>query len=89
MLFSPSSGNITVWRYSMPAIKSLERGTSFGSMANSLRLFLGLTRQEIAEIAGVTREEVDLFEHNFPVRLDARRKLLKALWAIKARDHKC
>jgi transcriptional regulator with XRE-family HTH domain len=44
---------------------------------------LHLTQQELANMAGVSLEEIDLFEHNLPVRLDARRKLLKELWAAR------
>ncbi len=56
---------------------------ALGFKARKLRVFLQLTPQELANIAGVTTEEVDLFEHNLPVRLDAKRKLLKELWARK------
>jgi len=44
---------------------------------------LKLTQQELAVITGVSQKEVDLFEHNFPVRLEAKHKLLKELWAAR------
>jgi transcriptional regulator with XRE-family HTH domain len=56
----------------------------FGSMARRVRLSLHMTQRELAEIAGVSKEAVYLFEHNLPVYLDARRKILKQLWAIQA-----
>ena len=46
-----------------------------------LRVSQRLTQQELADIAGVTKEEVSLFEHSLPVQLDAKRKLLRILWA--------
>lgn len=33
-----------------------------------------------AMITGVSLEEVDLFEHNFPVRVDVKLKILRELW---------
>ena len=68
----------------MRAVLTFGRETSLGSKARSLRLSLGLTRRELADVAGVTIEEVDLFEHNLPVRLDAKRGLLRELWARRA-----
>jgi transcriptional regulator with XRE-family HTH domain len=56
----------------------------FGSMARRVRISLHLTQREIAAMTGVSKEAVYLFEHNLPVYLDARRKILKQLWAIKA-----
>jgi transcriptional regulator with XRE-family HTH domain len=56
----------------------------FGSMARRMRISLHLTQRELAQMTGVSREAVYLFEHNLPVYLDARRRILKRLWAIKA-----
>jgi transcriptional regulator with XRE-family HTH domain len=56
----------------------------FGSMARRVRISLHLTQRQIAAMTGVSKEAVYLFEHNLPVYLDARRKILKQLWAIKA-----
>lgn len=44
-----------------------------------MRISLMLTQQELANLAGVPREEVDSFERNLPVRLGARNKILKEL----------
>lgn len=68
----------------MTATLTLDQGVSLGFKARRLRVSLLLTQQELASIAGVATEEVDLFEHNLPVRLDAKRRLLKELWARKA-----
>lgn len=58
-------------------------GSSVGPWAKSVRMALKLTQRELANMVGVTLEEIDLFEHNLPVRLDVRRKLLKELWAAR------
>ena len=58
---------------------------SWGFKARKLRVFQMLTQKELANVTGVSREEVDLFEKNLPVRLDAKCKLLKELWARKVR----
>lgn len=57
---------------------------SVGFKARELRCFLRLTQQELANLAGVSAREVNLFEHYLPVRLDAKRRLLKELWGRKA-----
>jgi transcriptional regulator with XRE-family HTH domain len=54
-----------------------------GLKAKRIRISKLLTQQELAEMAGVSREEVDLFEKNLPVTLDTRRRILKNLWAKK------
>ena len=51
--------------------------------ARSVRLALHLTQQELADRCGISQEEVDLFEHHLPVKLDAKRKLQKELWAAR------
>ena len=58
---------------------------SMGFKARKIRVSRLLTQQELADIAGVTIEDVNSFEHNLPVSLDARRKVHKALWARKER----
>ena len=50
-----------------------------GFKAKKMRVSLMLTQQELANLAGVSREEVDLFEQNFPVRLEIKNKILKEL----------
>ena len=56
---------------------------TLGDSARKVRLALGLSQQELASMTGIARECVYQFEHNQPVYLDARRKILKELWAIK------
>ena len=56
-----------------------------GSKVKRLRLSSLLTQQELAEMAGVTQEEVNLFEHGLPLPLDSKRKILKELWSKKAK----
>ncbi|MBN1189123.1 MAG: hypothetical protein JXA46_05160 [Dehalococcoidales bacterium] len=56
---------------------------SLGYKAKKVRLSLRLTQQELADLSGVSRCTVRLFENNLPVILDARRRIIKELWAIK------
>ena len=51
--------------------------------ARSVRVALNLSQEELADRCGISQEEVDLFEHQLPVRLDAKRKLQKELWAAR------
>jgi transcriptional regulator with XRE-family HTH domain len=64
---------------------TLVQEDTIGLKSRRLRISKLLTQRELAEVAGVSTEEVDLFEHDLPVPLDARRKILKELWAGKAR----
>ena len=66
-----------------PAVVA-ERELSLGFRVRRLRLSQLLTTEELATLAGVSQEEVHLLEDNLPVRLDAKRKLLKVLWARRA-----
>jgi transcriptional regulator with XRE-family HTH domain len=59
------------------------RETKWGTEARRLRISLHITRPELAAMAGVSGESVNLFEHNLPVPLDYRRRILKELWAVK------
>ena len=69
----------------MKTVLTFARESSIGFKAARTRISIQLTQQELADMAGVSLEEVDLFEHNLPVPLDARRRILKALWARKAK----
>ena len=68
----------------MATVLSVDQASSLGSKARRLRISQLLTQQELANRAGVSQEEVRLLEHDLPLRLDAKRKLLKELWARKA-----
>jgi DNA-binding XRE family transcriptional regulator len=50
-----------------------------------LRISSMLTRKELADLAGVPREQVALFEHDLPLPLDSKRRILKELWARKVK----
>ena len=67
----------------MTAVVTFTRESSIGFEAASIRLSLQLTQQELADIAGVSKDELDFFEHNLPIPLDIKRRLLKELWARK------
>ena len=67
----------------MIKVITFARESSIGPWAGSVRVALQLTQKELADIAGVSQEDVDLFEHNLPVGLDVKRKLIKELWAAR------
>lgn len=60
--------------------------SQMGFKARKLRISQRLSQQRLAEMAGVTKETVDLFENNLPVTLDTRRRILRELWAQKTRS---
>lgn len=64
---------------------ALARESSIGSLARRVRTAQHLTQRELAEVAGVSQKDIDLLEHNLPVTLDVKRRLLKELWARKAK----
>ena len=68
----------------MVVVKSAKREMSLGFKVRRLRLSQLLTTEELASLAHVTQEDVNLLESNLPLRLDAKRKLLKELWARRA-----
>ncbi len=45
------------------------------SLTRRLRVSAGLTRQQLADLAGVPFEQVRLFERGFPIPLDSKRRL--------------
>jgi len=67
-----------------PALKLKKKSTP-GSKAHRLRVHFHLSEQKLADIAGVPFEQVGLFEHDLPVPLDSKRRILKELWAKKSR----
>ena len=69
----------------MATVLARPHETKIGADARRLRLSLHLNRAEVAALAGVFEQTVNLFEHDLPVALDYRRRILKALWAIKSK----
>ena len=69
----------------MRATPTLSEKATLGSEARRLRIACLLTQQNLADLAGIPREQVDLLEHNYPVPLDIRRRVLRELWAIKTK----
>lgn len=69
----------------MTTVLTRTRETKWGSEARRLRISLHMTRPELAVMAGVPEESVNLFEHNLPVSLDHRRRILKELWDEKSK----
>ena len=72
----------------MTTVLSFVRGSTIGFKAISLRVSLQLTQQELADIAGVSRDDVDCLEHNLPMQLETRHKLLRGLFAQKSKAEK-
>ena len=52
--------------------------TSLGKMARIRRIYQGQTLQDVADIAGVSPREVELFENDRHLSPDIKRKLLRA-----------
>ena len=67
----------TLSKYDRPLV-------SYGISVSRLRKVMKLTRQQVADMAHVSKTEVSLFERNQPVRLDAKRRILKELWATRS-----
>jgi len=62
---------------------TLVQAESLGTRARKVRLSLRITQHELSDLSGVSRNAISLFENNMPVTLDARRRIIKELWAIK------
>lgn len=69
----------------MKTATGLLDSSSVGVKVKRLRISFLLTRQELAELASVLDEHVELLERNLPVPLDSKRRILKELWALKAK----
>jgi DNA-binding XRE family transcriptional regulator len=57
----------------------IDEESALGLWVRSLRLYLNLTQQELAGLAKVTPEEIDLLEHNKPLLPDAKLRIMKEL----------
>jgi transcriptional regulator with XRE-family HTH domain len=66
----------------MVTINSVTTNT-LGDCARKVRIGLGLSQQQLADMTGISKDAVYQFEHHLPVILDSRRKILRELWAIK------
>jgi transcriptional regulator with XRE-family HTH domain len=62
---------------------TIAKPESLGTRARRVRLSLRLTQHELSDLSGVSRYAIYLFENSLPVTLDARRRIIKELWAIK------
>ena len=82
MPVSSKTSIIIVRRYkTMAEVMFADRALSLGFSARKLRVSRLLTQQELANMAGVSSGDVSLLEHNLPLPLDSKRRLLKALWS--------
>jgi len=61
-----------------------ETSTPLGFLARNLRIYLDLSQREVAKLAKVSPKSVDLLEHNQPLTLDEKRKIMKELYLRKA-----
>ena len=67
----------------MTAVLTFNPEMSLGLKMRNRRVSLLLTQQELANIVGISEEQVDLFENSLPLPLEAKCKLLRELWARK------
>ena len=63
----------------MTVAHSTDQALTLGFRAKRLRCFQGLTKQGLADTAGVSKEDVDILEHDLSLRPDAKRALLRTL----------
>jgi hypothetical protein len=69
----------------MKATLTLSDKSTLGPEARRLRIGCLLSQQNLADLAGIPREHVDLLEHSYPVPLDSKRRIFRELWAIKTK----
>jgi DNA-binding transcriptional regulator YiaG len=69
----------------MATVPTLTPKSTPGFQVKRLRLASLLSRRELANLAGIPLEQVDLFEQDLPLPLDSKRKILKILWARKSK----
>jgi transcriptional regulator with XRE-family HTH domain len=51
----------------------------FAQMLRNMRMSLGLTQEELAERFGVTANDINLFEQDWIVDSEAKRKILRQM----------
>ena len=61
-------------------IPAEDQDKSLRLLSKEIRLSLGLTQEELADLADVHQDDVDYFEHSLPVQLETRQKILKTLY---------
>jgi hypothetical protein len=69
----------------MTVALALNHRATAGSLVKRLRISAFLNKQDLADMASVPPEHVNHFELDLPVPLDSRRRILRVLWAIKAK----
>jgi DNA-binding XRE family transcriptional regulator len=74
-----------VSEYHMKTVLPSSDKSTFGAEAKRLRLSCFLTQQKVADMAGISQEQVDLLEHDYPVPLDCKRRVFRELWALKTK----
>ena len=55
----------------------IDEESALGPWIRNLRLYLNLTQQELAGLAKVTPEEINLLEHNKPLLPDVKLRIMK------------
>jgi len=68
----------------MSIVFAVTQESSMSTLARSLRISLQLTQQELANMADVSKEDIDLLEHNLPIPQYIKNKLFKKLYAVKS-----
>jgi DNA-binding XRE family transcriptional regulator len=83
---TPVAGGVSLLRevIDMASVRISTQEPSLAAQAKKLRLSCLLTQEELAQAAGVSREEVNRLEQGLPLILNSKRKILKELWARKA-----
>ena len=66
----------------MRDVTPAERSMPFAQMLRNIRMSLGLTQEEIAERFGVTTNDINLFEQNWIVDSEAKRKILLQMYFV-------
>lgn len=63
----------------MRGVIPTNRPMPFAQMLQNIRMSLGLTQEELAERFGVTTNDINLFEQNWIVDSEAKRKILRQM----------
>ena len=63
----------------MRGVIPTDHSMPFAQMLRNIRMSLGLTQEELAERFGVTTNDINLFEQNWIVDSEAKRKILRQM----------